>query len=155
VLRSFTAWPACPPGLDEALSGRGYRRSGDVSLQVATTGQVARLSATSGSAARLRVDLGEDLDAEWFRLLMAAQETAGDPAPEWRLLQRAGQQTAYATATVAGRPVAVGRAVADTGWTGVFSMATLPDAPRLGAGRAVLVALAKWAPPVLTGCTCR
>jgi ribosomal protein S18 acetylase RimI-like enzyme len=101
--------------------------------------------ATPASSPRLRVEVAEDLDAEWFRLLMAAQETAGDPAPELRLLQRVDQPSAYATATVAGRPVAVGRAVADTGWAGVFSMATLPDARRLGAARAVLIALADWA----------
>jgi GNAT superfamily N-acetyltransferase len=113
---------------------------------VATTGQVAQhLSASPGSATRLWVEVADGLEAEWFRLLMAAQETGGDSAPEWRLLQRVDQPSAYATATVAGRAVAVGRAVADTGWAGVFSMATLPDARRLGAGRAVLTALADWA----------
>jgi GNAT superfamily N-acetyltransferase len=141
----FQVCPACPSGLDEALAHRGYERSGDVSLQVATTGQVARLASPPGSATRLGVEVAEDLDAEWFRLLLAAQEPAGDPVPEWRLLQSVDQQSAYATATVAGRPVAVGRAVADTGWAGVFSMATLPDARRLGAARAVLTALADWA----------
>jgi N-acetylglutamate synthase len=141
----FQVCPACPAGLDAALSRRRYARSGDVSLQVATTGRVAQLAAPPGSATRLRVEVAEHLDEEWFRLLMAAQEPTGDPAPEWRLLQRVDQHSAYATATVAGRPVAVGRAVADTGWAGVFSMATLPDARRLGAGRAVLTALADWA----------
>jgi ribosomal protein S18 acetylase RimI-like enzyme len=141
----FQVCPACPPGLDAALSRRGYACSDDVSLQVATTGQVAQLAAPPGSATRLRVEVAEDLDVEWFRLLVAAQEPAGDPAPEWRLLQRVDQQSAYATATLAGRPVAVGRAVADTGSAGVFSMATLPDARRLGAGRAVLTSLAEWA----------
>jgi GNAT superfamily N-acetyltransferase len=141
----FQVCPACPPGLDEALAGRGYGRSGDVSLQVATTGQVAQLSAPSGSATRLRVEVAENLDADWFDLLMAAQQTGGDPEPEWRLLQCVDQPSAYATATHAGRPVAVGRAVADTGWAGVFSMATLPDARRLGAAGAVLTALTDWA----------
>jgi GNAT superfamily N-acetyltransferase len=39
----------------------------------------------------------------------------------------------------------VGRAVADTGWAGVFGMATLPQARGRGAARAVLAALAGWA----------
>lgn len=37
------------------------------------------------------------------------------------------------------------RAVADTGWAGVFSMATLPSARGKGAARNVLTALAGWA----------
>jgi len=41
--------------------------------------------------------------------------------------------------------VAVGRAVADTGWAGVFGMATLPRARGTGAARDVLAALADWA----------
>jgi GNAT superfamily N-acetyltransferase len=41
--------------------------------------------------------------------------------------------------------VAVGRAVADTGWAGVFGMATLPEARGKGAARHVLAALADWA----------
>jgi N-acetylglutamate synthase len=141
----FQVCPACPAGLDAALAHRRYERSGDVSLQVATTRQVAQSAAPPGPATRLRVEVAEDLASEWFRLLMAAQEPAGDPAPEWRLLQRVGQQSAYATATVAGRPVAVGRAVAESGWAGVFSMATLPDSRRLGAAHAVMHALADWA----------
>ena len=39
----------------------------------------------------------------------------------------------------------MGRAVADTGWVGVFSMATLPYARKRGAGMAVVIALARWA----------
>jgi GNAT superfamily N-acetyltransferase len=41
--------------------------------------------------------------------------------------------------------VAVGRAVGDTGWAGVFGMATLPRARGQGAARRVLAALAAWA----------
>ncbi|MGH3692783.1 MAG: hypothetical protein ACRDRX_02055 [Pseudonocardiaceae bacterium] len=50
-------------------------------------------------------------------------------------------RTRYATAVISGRPVAVGRAVADTGWAGVFGMATLPDARQQGAASAVLATL--------------
>jgi N-acetylglutamate synthase len=137
----FQVCPACPPGLDPALSRRGYARAGSMSLQVATPARVARrLPAPS-----LRVDVEERLDAEWFHLLMAAQGPEADPEPEWRLLRRVDRPSAYATARVAGRPVAVGRAVADTGRAGVFAMATLPDARRQGAAAAVLAGLADWA----------
>jgi len=137
----FQVCPACPPGLDDALSRRRYQWSGVVSLRVTTPRHIARhLSAPS-----LRVDLEEYPDTEWFHLLMAAHEPGADPAPEWRLLQRVDRPRAYATALLSGRPVAVGRAVADTGWVGVFAMATLPDARHQGAARAVLATLADWA----------
>lgn len=137
----FQVCPACPRDLDDALSRRGYRWGGAMSLQVTTTVNIARhLSAPS-----LRVDLERHPDAEWFDLLMAAQEPDGDPAPEWRLLQRVDRPSAYATAYLRDRPVAVGRAVSDTGWVGVFAMATLPQARHQGAASAVLASLADWA----------
>ena len=60
----FQVCPACPSGLDKALAHRHYERGGDVSLQVATTGQVARLAAPRGAVTRLQVEVAEDLDAE-------------------------------------------------------------------------------------------
>lgn len=42
--------------------------------------------------------------------------------------------------------VSEGSAVVDTGWTGIFGMATVPAARGRGAARAVLAALARWAP---------
>jgi GNAT superfamily N-acetyltransferase len=139
----FQVCPACPPDLDDALSLRQYQRGGAVSLQVATPRAIARHLSTPS----LRVDLKEYPDAQWFHLLMAAQDPDVDPAaaPEWRLLQRVDQPSAYAAAHIRGRPVAVGRAVADTGWAGVFGMATLPDARHQGAAGAVLATLADWA----------
>jgi N-acetylglutamate synthase len=137
----FQVCPACPPDLDDALARRGYRSSGTVSLQVAATRHVARPPA----APTLRVDVTPSPDPGWLRLLVAAQEPDADPAPEWRLLQRVDQPSAFATARLSGRPVAVGRAVADTGWAGVFGMATLPGDRGQGAASAVLAALADWA----------
>ncbi|WP_370017424.1 GNAT family N-acetyltransferase [Planotetraspora sp. GP83] len=53
--------------------------------------------------------------------------------------------SAYACAMIGEDVLAVGRAVADTGWAGVFGMATLPKARGKGAARGVLAALASWA----------
>jgi ribosomal protein S18 acetylase RimI-like enzyme len=76
---------------------------------------------------------------------MAVQEAEADPAPEWRMLQVVDRPSAYVTVFRSGRPLAVGRAVADSGWVGVFGMATLPEARGQGAARAVLASLASWA----------
>lgn len=137
----FQICPACPPELDGALSHRNYGRSGDVSLQVAGAGEIAGRLPVSA----LPVDVAQQPDRAWCQVLAAAQEPAADPDRELILLQRVDPPSVYATARLAGRPVAVGRAVADTGWTGVFAMATLPYARRQGAAVAVLATLAQWA----------
>lgn len=137
----FQVCPACPPRLDDALALRAYERDELVSLQTAAVGDVARRLPVPAA----RVDLAERPDPSWLRLRMTAQGSGADPAPEWRLLQRVDRASAYATARVSGRPVAVGRAVADAGWTGVFDMATLPDGRQRGAASAVLASLAEWA----------
>lgn len=43
------------------------------------------------------------------------------------------------------QPLGIGRAVADTGWTGVFDMTTVPGSRRRGIARAVLGAITRWA----------
>lgn len=68
-----------------------------------------------------------------------------DSRSEWDLLGRVERPSAYASAVIGDDVVAVGRAVADTGWAGVFGMATLPRARGRGAARDVLAALAGWA----------
>lgn len=136
----FQVCPACPPSLDEALALRGYVWGGDVHLVAARRGRRPAPGETG-----VHVDLSERLDSAWMQVLLAAQAGDVDAGAEERLLSRVDLSSAYATALLAGQPVAVGRAVLDRGWTGVFSMATMPDARRRGAGRAALAALAGWA----------
>lgn len=137
----FQVCPACPPALDGELSRRGYQQDEVVSLQVATAARVAGLLPRLA----LRVDVDERPDRRWLHLLLAAQAPGADLPAEWRLLRRVASPSAYATAYLSGRAVAVGRAVTDSGWTGVFAMATLPGARRQGAAGAVLAGLVEWA----------
>lgn len=132
---------ACPEGLDTVLAERGYRRQSAVSLQVASVARV-REQAAAGS---LRVRLDERPTRAWFDIWRAVHADGGDARSEWDMLARVEPPTAYACAVIGDDVVAVGRTVADTGWAGVFSMATLPAARGKGAARAVLVALADWA----------
>jgi N-acetylglutamate synthase len=78
----------------------------------------------------------------WFGVMSsspAARATAR------RILEQVGPVSGYATLASNGTPVAVGRAVAERGWAGIFGMATLPEARGRGAATAVLAALAAWA----------
>jgi ribosomal protein S18 acetylase RimI-like enzyme len=59
--------------------------------------------------------------------------------------RRVNHPSAYASMLDETGVIAVGRAVAETGWAGVFGMATLLAARGRGAATAVLGALARWA----------
>ncbi len=129
----------CPDELDEFLASRGYCRQSPMSLRVAATRQVQAQARPTG----LRLRLDENLTGAWFGVANAFHD--GHPELEWDLLQRVRQPHAYAYAVRGESVVAVGRAVEDAGWVGVFDMATLPEARGLGAARGVLARLAGWA----------
>ncbi|WP_344971739.1 GNAT family N-acetyltransferase [Salinactinospora qingdaonensis] len=133
--------PACPEALDTVLAQRGYRRQGSLSLQTASTVHVLEQAPTG--APRVRLD-GQPSRA-WFEVWHAVQGHSGDARGEWDMLTRVQRPSAYARAVIGGDVVTVGRAVVDTGWAGVFGMASLPDARGKGAARSVLAALADWA----------
>lgn len=109
-----------------------------MSLQTAAIADV--LDRLPAAPVRVEVDA---LSREWFGVWLAVN--GGDPHAEWDLLQRVRLPSGYAHAMIGDSVVAVGRAVVDTGWAGVFGMATLPEARGHGAGRSVLAALARWA----------
>ncbi|MGH9233364.1 MAG: GNAT family N-acetyltransferase [Acidimicrobiales bacterium] len=130
---------ACPERLDAVLAERGYRRQSPMSLQVAPTARVLD-QAPAGS---LRVRLDDRPTRAWFETWQAVH--GGEHRSEWDMLARVERPCAYASALIGDDVVAVGRAVADTGWTGVFGIGTLPRARARGAARDVLGALADWA----------
>jgi GNAT superfamily N-acetyltransferase len=137
----FQVCPGCPPDLDRILANRGYRWDAPISLQ--TMDVAEQLEARPAPGLDLRV--GSGLDPGWLAVLA----TTGGPrtvvANETRLLERVGLRSAYVTVSADDEPVAIGRAVADDSWTGVFGMATAPKARRRGAARLVLSAIARWA----------
>lgn len=128
--------PAGPAGLDELLAARGYRRGGRLSLRTAATAQVR-----AGTPGSLPVTVDERPTPEWFAVWHAIHGQDG----EWDLLGRVDRRSAYASVTVGGEVIAIGRSVADDGWAGLFGMATLPAARGRGAAGAILTALADWA----------
>ena len=137
----FQVCPGCPPDLDRMLADRGYRWDAPVSLQAMDVSAPAEARPAPG----LDVRVGSGPDPGWLAVLA----TTGGPRTvvenEIRLLNRVGLRSAYVTVLADDEPVAIGRAVTDDGWTGVFGMATLPRARRRGAARTVLSAIAGWA----------
>jgi GNAT superfamily N-acetyltransferase len=131
----------CPAGLDAVLAGRGYRCHSAMSLQVASTAPAAR----QAPAAAVRVRLDTRPAQAWLDLWHAVHGHGGDRRSEREMLDRVQPPSAYACATIGEAVVAVGRAVVDDGWAGVFGMATRPVARGRGAARSVLASLAQWA----------
>ncbi|KIH98582.1 GNAT family acetyltransferase [Streptomonospora alba] len=133
---------ACPVELDGVLAERGYSRRGSLSLQTAPTSAVRGRAPTSP----LHVRVDRRPTQPWFDAWTAAHSRTPDGAgPEKATLARVQGRSAYARALAGSVTVAVGRAAADTGWAGVFNMATLPEARGNGAAGCVLAALAEWA----------
>jgi N-acetylglutamate synthase len=135
--------PTCPEGLDAVLAERGYRHRSPVSLRAAPSARVLREARAADSP---QAGWDDRPTPEWFDAWRVVHGGGGgDSRAEWDMLARVERPAAYARAMIGGEVAAVGRAVADTGWAGVFGMATLPRARGRGAARAVLAALAGWA----------
>lgn len=132
---------ACPAGLDEILAGRGYRLDSPMSLQTASTAAVIERLQRPGPPSRVDA---EPTDA-WFDAWFAVHATEDHPGQAQDMFRRMDRQSAYASVETDAGVIAVGRAVAETGWAGLFGMATLPDSRGTGAATAVLTALAHWA----------
>jgi hypothetical protein len=114
----------CPPSLDGLLASRGYRLESPVSLQASSPALVP--------AGPLPVSLEDRPTSAWFDAWYTMH--GGDAVAERALLSRVALPSAYARVVVDSRVVAVGRAVLDTGWAGLFGMATLPAARGRGCG---------------------
>jgi N-acetylglutamate synthase len=157
VVTAFQVCPgACADVLDTVLEARGYRRHTPMSLQAApVAGVLARnghptpeagaAEAAAGVPWEVQIE-GRPGDAWWT--VWQAGIHAGEGAvrdAECALLARVEAPSAYATAAIDGEAVSIARAVADTGWAGVFDVVTLPHARGKGAARAVLSAVAGWA----------
>jgi N-acetylglutamate synthase len=132
---------ARPAGLDGLLAARGYRRHLRILVLCAELAAVRdRLPSPDGQVA-----VAGEPDAAWLDTMRATLGYYRDGALAGRMLEGIGPPAGYATAARAGRPLAIGRAVAERGFAGVFTMATVPEARGQGLGTAVLAALAGWA----------
>ncbi len=129
----------CPAQLDKLLAGRSFERRGSMSLQTAPVAHVMdRLEPPV-----VQVEVTPAPDDAW--LAVWADTNGADADLERELLGRLDRPAAYASAVFDGKVVAVGRTVIDSGWAGIFGMATLPAARGRRAASAVLARLASYA----------
>jgi GNAT superfamily N-acetyltransferase len=150
---AFQISPAASPGLDAALTARGYQRDADISLQTADNVNLQTADNVNLQTAdnvkvppnHFPVRVCDSPDAAWLTTWAAMH---GDPRTtdqQQARMRRITHPAAYASALDDEGVIAVGRAVRTNGWTGIFGMATVPRARGRGAAAHVLAALANWA----------
>lgn len=143
VARFQVTPPCCPSRLDAFLAERNYVMECPVSLRVGATADVVTRAAESP----VQVMVDNEVTETWLDVWAAVHEGA-DRDAERRMLQRVSNPQVFAVAKVGDEAVAVGRAVGESGWAGVFSMATVPHWRAHGLGGAVMTKLARWAETV-------
>lgn len=119
----FQVCAGCPDALDQALAERRYRWEAPVSLLTRALRTQTEPTPTRGTTVRVDASLSRD----WLAVLSATSKPGTDVEYETRLLRRVNRPQSYVTVHVGDEPVGIGRAVADGDWTGVFSMATIPE----------------------------
>ena len=140
----FHVSPAAQPtDLDAVLAARGYAIEAPVVVMAA--GATIVLGRTEGDG---RVT--KEGRRMWERAYASMHGDSTNARARVLAYGRAMHAVRSPAAAVvfppkAGRSVALGFAVADKGWTGIFGMGTRPESRRQGAATAVLHTLAQWA----------
>jgi ribosomal protein S18 acetylase RimI-like enzyme len=135
--------PAAQPSeLDKVLAKRGYTSDAQTSVQIAP---LATVLANTIASPSYTITTADTFDEEWFVTYCALERVNSHTAEVRRgILQRIGPLAGYALLKLEGQPIALGLAVVERGWSGVFSMVTHIDFRQQGAATAVLRALANW-----------
>ena len=137
---------ACPGGLDDVLETRGYEIEEPTLVLTAETARVVDRTRRDDAG---EVTVGDGIDEYWVGEYASAY--GDDEVGRQRLrayahlLQRLAPAIATAVLPIERTPSAIGLAVLERGWTGVYAMGTRREARRRGAATAVLHALACWA----------
>jgi N-acetylglutamate synthase len=123
--------------LDAELAARGWRVDGATDILVAREVPVS-------AAADVDVTVRGNVDGAWLEAWVAAEGRSDAEETYAHVLQRIPSPAGFAIAHIEGRPAGVGIAVCQSGWSGVYCMATDPAVRRRGVARAVLSSLAAW-----------
>ncbi len=130
---------AVPKGLDDVLAARGFEIELEIDIQVGDLAEVASRSSSRGGP-DVRVE--EEPDERWLDTMLGVTARGERETLRDAVLDRIAPPARYASVADGDRTIAVGMSVRERGWLGIFSMATLPEARRRGAARAILHALA-------------
>ncbi len=131
-----------PPNLDKILANHGYTLDARTAVQTASLETI--LNRTEANPAH-PVTISHSFNESWFDLYCHGEHVSSHTAAARRgILQRIGPRTGFASLQIDGQSAAVGLAVAERGWLGLFSLVTHPDFRRQGAAISLIHALAQW-----------
>jgi N-acetylglutamate synthase len=136
--------PVSQPGdLDARLAARGYQATAPTLVQV---GDIAAVLQTTPRPGQASLGLHAHPPAAWHAVY-AEIEHAGPSELEVRaaILARITSPTCYATVTIDGQCAAIGLAVLDDGWAGLFCIGTRVEWRRRGLAHLLVWSLADWA----------
>jgi len=124
-----------PEGLEAFLSERGYRVDAPVLI----------LTRKLGPAPNAGPGLPQDPSPDWLAANAAVPSHYGAaPAAFLELLARIESPAAFAALPHKGVTAAIGMAVADAGWVGLFEIGTVPQHRRRGLATRVVDLLLAW-----------
>lgn len=133
---------AQPVDLDTILAARGYTIKSRTCVQ---TAPLAMVLAHAQANPAYTLTISETFDEQWFATYCRVMQMSEHAATARRgILQRIGPRTGYILLKEEGNSLAVGLAVVERGWAGLFCMATHAEFRRQGAATAILHALARW-----------
>jgi GNAT superfamily N-acetyltransferase len=133
--------------LDAFLERRGYERAAPTMMLTAMTADVIAattspadvIAATPPSVAELA-----ERDA-WVKIFTALDEHTDSAAVAEKVISRVVEPAAFVNVSREGLPAGMGLFAADSGWAGVFCMATRPELRGRGIASAILGTGARWA----------
>jgi ribosomal protein S18 acetylase RimI-like enzyme len=130
-----------PIGLDDVLAAAGWERELQASVRVADLEGAAGVEAPGGGDLRIL----EGPEPPWVDPFARWRGLTDEPrARHVAILERVSPARGFAIVSEQGLPRAVGLAVADEGWVGLFDIVTDPTARRRGFARVLVRSLLDW-----------
>jgi ribosomal protein S18 acetylase RimI-like enzyme len=139
----FQVSDGSPDDLAPFLGAHGYRAEAYTMVQTALAQEVVE---RAGILRSMPVIETESLTEEWLDAFLQVEGVPDSKKATYRSIYAAiGPRTTYLRAcSPDGTTISVGMAVTERGWTGLFSIATLPEYRGQGLATQILSLLARW-----------
>jgi N-acetylglutamate synthase len=139
----FQVSDGSPHDLEPFLEAHGYHAEAYTMVQTAQARQIVE---SAGDPRPMQIVEAESLTDEWLDAFIQVEGVPEEKKATYRSIYAAiGPRTTYLRApTPDGLTSGVGMAVTERGWTGLFSIATLPEYRGQGIATQIISLLARW-----------
>lgn len=137
---------ATPSELNSLLDNLGYTHEAETEVQVADLAIVMNRIELADKPGELTITSEDSLREDWLDAFMLLEEHMADKRAMYRnIMSRIGPRSQFVRGTWNGELVAIGTAVCERGWAGLFNLATAEQMRGRGIGSQVIGSLAGWA----------